>query len=379
MVNRDRIVREFQELVAIDARSFRERKMADRLTEKLREIGFSVEEDDSGRIYGGSAGNIYGFLAGDLPGDPLLFSAHMDTVEPALRKKAIVGEDGTIRSAGTTVLGADDVAGLVEILEGVRHLEEERIPHRDIEVLFPIAEEPYVKGSTVFDYSKIKAKEAYVLDLSGSPGTASTKEPTLMSFEIVVHGKSGHAAYAAEEGISAIRVAVDALASVPQGRLDEDSTVNIGTITGGTVTNVIPDYCRVTGEIRCFNHEKAMSIYDRICSAFEEHANGAVCEPVMNLHLLAYKISEEHPVIRRFQSACRRLGLPGDLIYTFGGSDNNSFVRHGITGLDISCGMNKIHTTEEYTTVDDLVSGAELVAEILKTTEFFEGEYFPII
>ena len=157
-VNEQRAVDEFQELTAIDAPSFGERQMADRLIVKLKELGFEVEEDNAGKHFGGNAGNLYAYLPGDLPGDSVLLSGHMDTVEPSKGKKGIIGEDGVIRSAGKAVLGADDVAGLVEILEGIRSVKEAGVPHRDIEIFFTIAEELYIKGSSVFDFSKVDRK-----------------------------------------------------------------------------------------------------------------------------------------------------------------------------------------------------------------------------
>lgn len=137
-VNEQRAVDEFRELTAIDAPSFGERQMADRLIVKLKELGFEVEEDNAGKHFGGNAGNLYAYLPGDLPGDPVLLSGHMDTVEPSKGKKGIIGEDGVIRSAGKAVLGADDVAGLVEILEGIRSVKEAGVPHRDIEILLQL-------------------------------------------------------------------------------------------------------------------------------------------------------------------------------------------------------------------------------------------------
>ena len=200
-VNEQRAVDEFQELTAIDAPSFGERQMADRLIVKLKELGFKIEEDNAGEHFGGNAGNLYAYLPGDLPGDPVLLSGHMDTVEPSKGKKGIIGEDGVIRSAGKAVLGADDVAGLVEILEGIRSVKEAGVPHRDIEILFAIAEELYIKGSSVFDFSKVRAKEAYVLDISGPVGSAAYKAPSLISFQVVVTGKASHAGFDPEHGI----------------------------------------------------------------------------------------------------------------------------------------------------------------------------------
>lgn len=179
MIDEERIRKEFADLVNIDSPSFGERQMAYRIKATLVLLGFQVSEDQAGEHYGSNAGNIYGFLKGTVPGGPILLSAHLDTVQPAFGKKAVFHADGRITSAGDTVLGADDVAGIVEILEGIRHLEEEKIPHKDVEVLFPIAEEVYIKGTEVFDFSRIRAKEAYVLDLSGAPGAAALKDRAL--------------------------------------------------------------------------------------------------------------------------------------------------------------------------------------------------------
>ncbi|MCI5529804.1 MAG: M20/M25/M40 family metallo-hydrolase, partial [Blautia sp.] len=185
-----RILEEFQELTSVDCISFQERAIADRLKKKLTALGFTVEEDDAGEFYGSDTGNLYGYLPGTLPGPPILLSAHMDTVEPGCGKKAVVHEDGRITSAGDTILGADDVCGLVEILEGIRILKEQGIPHRAVEVLFPVAEELFIKGTNRFDFGRIRAKEAYVLDLSNEVGTAALRAPSLISFCINVKGKS---------------------------------------------------------------------------------------------------------------------------------------------------------------------------------------------
>ena len=188
----------------------------------------------------GTAGNVYGYLKGTLPGDPILFSAHMDTVRPGIGKKMFLNEaTGKIESGKDTILGADDVTGLVEILEAVRHLQEEKIPYRDIEVIFPIAEELYIKGTDAFDFSQVKAKEAYVLDMGGAPGAAALRAPSLISFTVNMHGKASHAGFAPEQGIHAIRAVSLAISRIEQGQVDEDSTLNIGKISGGEGTNIM--------------------------------------------------------------------------------------------------------------------------------------------
>lgn len=224
-----------------------------------------------GAYYGGDTGNIFAVLDGELEGDPVIFCAHMDVVEPWSGKKSVLEKDGTIHSAGDTVLGADDISGILEILYCVQLVLDSGKPHKKIEILFTIGEELYVKGSDVFDYSKVTAKQAYVLDLS------------------------------------------------------EETTFNIGTIQGGTATNIVPDCCVLT----------------------------------------AYETTLESKSVTDFQKACEILGFSGGLTGTFGGSDNNSFAKNGIEGLVLSNGMYNAHSTREYTTVDDLYKGAELIGQLI--------------
>ena len=370
-VNEQRAVDEFQELTAIDAPSFGERQMADRLIVKLKELGFEVEEDNAGKHFGGNAGNLYAYLPGDLPGDSVLLSGHMDTVEPSKGKKGIIGEDGVIRSAGKAVLGADDVAGLVEILEAVRILKEKQIPHRDIEVVFPIAEEVFIKGTDQLDFTKLRAKEAYVLDLSGAPGAAALRAPSLISFSVTVKGKAAHAGFNPEKGIHAIQIMSQVIAGLPMGHVGDDTTFNIGTVAGGKLVNIVPEECTCKGEIRSYSHQKALQLLEKIRASFEkavrEKGGSFSMEHEVNLH--AYETDREAPVVKRFERACERLSLPCTLTETFGGSDNNNFALHGISGIVISCGMYQCHSTLEYTYEKDLKTGAALVAALVSERE----------
>lgn len=366
-INEKRLVEEFLELTSIDAVSFRERQMADLLTKKLREIGFVVTEDDAGERLGGNAGNLFATLGGDLPGTPILFVGHMDTVAPGIGKQSKLTEDGTIVSNRKTVLGGDDVTALVEILEGIRAVRAQKKPHRDIEILFPIAEEPYCKGSGAFDFSGVRAKEAYVLDMTGPVGTAVTKAPTILSFRAQIIGRSAHAGFEPEKGIHAIRIMSRVISRLKLGRVDEETTLNIGTIQGGTNTNSVPKLCSVEGEIRSFDHKKAMDVLQNVRDVFEEEIKEteATLQFEHVVHITAYEIDKEETVVRRFQGAAEALGLDAALTNTFGGSDNNVLNQNGIKGVVLSCGMYNAHTTEEYTTVQDLATGAELVAELI--------------
>lgn len=366
-MNTERLVQEFCKLVEIDSPSFGERLMADQLKDYLLELGFTVFEDCAGVRYKGNCGNVYGFLKGDMEGDPLLFSAHMDTVEPSKNKKAIVHSNGRITSDGNSVLGADDLSGVVAILEAIRTIKEEGLSHRSIEVLFTIGEEAYLRGSEVFDYSMIQSQKAYVLDLSGVVGEAALSAPTLISFTAQVKGKASHAGFAPENGIHAIAIAAEAIGKITQGRIDNKTVVNIGKIEGGLATNIVPEICTLHGEVRSFDHNRALEEVDQINEIFQKVTAqyNASCNFTSSFGCIAYSIDRMHPVVKNYEAVCNRLGIRTKYVKTFGGSDNNNFVRNGITGIVIACGMNKVHSTEEFTVVSELVKCCSIVLELM--------------
>lgn len=367
-----RLTEIFQRLVSIDAPTFGEREMAELLTKELKGLGFTVEEDAAGAVYGGTAGNLYAFRKGSLPGGALLFSTHMDTVEPALGKQAILHEDGRLTSDGTTVLGADCMAGTAALLEALHELEEEGKPCRELELLFTIGEERHLRGSAVFDFSKLKARESYILDMSGPVGAAACQAPTLIDFKIRVQGKSAHAGFAPEKGVHAIAIAAKAIARMELGRVGEDMTVNIGGIQGGgKTTNIVPESCQLIGEIRSFSHEKALEQMQKIKHIFMEEAETAhgSCEIQDEVSYQAYRTEEKHSSVRRFQRACEKLGLPGTVKKTFGGSDQANLALHGVQGLVLSSGMMQVHTCQEYVLISELEKLTALVKLLMQEEE----------
>lgn len=370
-INTPRLVALFQELVAIDSPSFGERAMADVLTAKLKELGFSVEEDDAAEKLGGTAGNLIASLPGSLELPPILLCCHMDTVAPAFGKRAVVDPDGKIRSGGDTVLGADDLAAVAEILEAVRALREQGIPHRPVELLVSAAEEPYCRGASVLDCSRFRAREAYVLDYDGPIGSAAIAAPTIVDFEICVEGKSAHAGFAPEQGVSAIVAAAKAMARFPGGRISGTATLNYGKIEGGRATNIVPDRCVIRGEIRSAEDAFAFELLDRLERTFRE-ACGPLGAGVTVTHrclIHAYDTPEDAPVVRRYKRVCSRLGFPVELVRTFGGSDNNCLAYGGIQGIVMACAMHGCHTCGEYTTVRELTDAARITAALLTDEE----------
>ena len=241
-------------------------------------------------------------------------------------------------------------------------------PHRPVEVLFPVAEEVYIKGSSAFDYSRIRSKQAYVLDMSGDVGSAAVKAPSLIKFRVTVTGKAAHAGFSPSLGINALEVMCRAVARLKQGQVDDETTFNIGRLSGGTALNIVPEQAECIGETRSFSHEKVLERIELLTDAFSEEAEAAGAEVSIETETIleAYELSESEPVIRRFRAACARLGLKGELRRTLGGSDNHNYIRNGIRGTLISCGMYNVHSTREYTKAEELVKGAELVEELIR-------------
>ncbi len=370
MISKKRLLEEFITLADFDSESFYERDIAAYLFDKLQYLGLEVVMDNAGHLLmenRKAAGNIYGLLRGTGKGDPVLFSAHMDTVAPGKRKNVVVHSDGRISSDKTTVLGADDISGIVAILETLTVIKEKKLPHPDIEVVFFVAEEPYCRGSSLFDFSKIRSKMAYVLDLDGKVGRIANSAPTFLQFRAEIKGKSAHAGFQPEEGISAITVAALAISRMKLGRIDDSSTANIGTINGGTGKNIVPGYAVVEGEVRSMDDDKAIEMVSEITMKFEQAAKelGASVEVHVDEMLKSYYVREDSPVIKRYARALEELhyGYP-TVVSTFGGSDNNTFHAHGIEGIVISNAMNQVHTVNEYFYMDELVKSTEIVLKL---------------
>ena len=373
-VNKDRIIEEFIKLTSFDAPSYQEEDISKYLKEKLQSLGLSVEEDDAREKLlkedasrTKTASNLYAYLKGT--GDPILFSSHMDTVNPGIGKKAVLQDDGRITSAGNTVLGADDISGLVSILEALTVIKEKKLPHPDLEILFTVAEEPYCSGSRFVDYKRLKAKEGYVLDLTGPVGTAAIAAPSILSLKIGVKGRAAHAGFNPEKGINALSIAADALANIRTGRVYENLTVNFGTISGGSGRNIVPEEIWIEGEIRCLEHEKALCEADLIKEIFEKAAKkyGGEIKFQLTEHLKSYGISKRKNVVKRFLTAAKEVTTleHPETITTYGGSDANRLNEHNIDTIVVANAMENSHGTDEYTTVAELTRSAELTLRLM--------------
>jgi len=368
MINHERIVADFMSLVQINSPTKNERQIADVLTTRLTQLGCTVSEDSAGKKIGGSAGNLIAYLPGTIPAAPILMlGAHMDCVAPCENVRP-QRQDGRITSSGDTVLGADDKAGIAAILEALKLVEEQQIPHGDIQIVFSIAEEGGLHGAKHIDRSLLKADFGYELDSSGRPGEIITKAPGQNQMKITIHGKAAHAGIAPETGINAITVASKAIAQLRQGRIDEETTANIGVIHGGIATNIVPDLVEVICEARSRNPEKLQAQTEHMCELFKQTAaeNGATADIDIERKYDPYVLPEEANTVKLAYQAAKAAKLAPRFEATGGGSDANFFNLYGIETAVIGIGMQKCHTLEEFIEEEDLCNTANWVMEIIK-------------
>ena len=364
MINEKRLIDSFVKLVGIDNPSHGERGICDFIKAELSSLGIEAREDGSAAVTGGNCGNLYAFVDGE--GEPLLLSAHMDSVDPARGKRAVIADDGRITSAGDTVLGADDLSGVAVILEALRSVKESGARHRPIELVFDAAEETYCDGIQQFDFASLKSKQGYIFDWTGAVGEAAYQAPAIISFKAEIKGKAAHAAFSPEEGVHAIKAAAAAVAAVECGRVG-DTTVNIGMISGGAADNVVPENCVLTGEVRGFDND---TVYERLAlieRAVTDAAEGLGASVKFSTQplCLAYRVDPDGEVASRFRTACADVGLEPKLVVTYGGSDNNHCFHHGVSGLVVACGMNNCHSCSEYSDVNELINAARLAEALM--------------
>ncbi len=366
MINSERVTTEFITIAGMDAPTGAERPVAAYCSDVLQNLGFNVEEDNAGAALGGNCGNLYARLPGI--GTPVLFSCHTDTVIPCCGKRIAIERDGRIHAAGDTVLGADDVAGIVEIFEGIRSVLEDGKPHRPIEIILSVSEEKKLRGAKVFDFSKVQAKEGYILDVDGPLGTAVLAAPRSYRFVATVHGRAAHAALSPELGINAAVIASTAVSRLNWGRLDNETTSNIGIMRVEGATNIIPASCYLECEVRSLDPARADARIEEMRSVFETTCAefGGTLDLEIIFSYEAYQIDPAHPVVKRFEAACASLGLTPVLTRSCGGSDNNIYSAQGFHGIVIAPGMHEIHGINEHTSIQELTTMAKMI-ELLIT------------
>jgi tripeptide aminopeptidase len=356
MINRERLVKTFCELVRIDSPSGEEEATAADLQKRLDALGLRTMRDDYGNL-----------IANDGREKPLLLSAHMDTVEPGRGIKPSLDGDRIV-SDGTTILGGDCKAGVAAILEALESFKEDSTPHIPIEVAFTREEETGLVGARNLDFSMITAKDAVVFDGEGPPNQITSASPTYIGFVIEITGRAAHAGIEPEKGISAIRIASELITRLPQGRLDEETTFNVGTIEGGSVRNAVAENTIIRGEFRSRSLETLDDIRLQISEALSQ-VRGMFPEAVLEDHLETefetYTLTDDDPATNRVKAALQGLGMEPVMRPSGGGTDGNVFRLRGMSAVVIGMADYNMHTVREYVSIPDLVDSAHLCEALL--------------
>ncbi|MBE0595932.1 MAG: M20/M25/M40 family metallo-hydrolase [Desulfuromonadales bacterium] len=374
MINKDRLTAEFARLAAIASPSGREGEICRYLAERFRRLGASIEIDESGQATGSQSGNLLARLPG-AGGEALMLSAHMDTVEPADGVRPVL-RDGVFTSAGDTVLGADDKAGIAEIIEALEVVRELGLPHPPLEIVITVCEEVGLLGAKHLDLRRLTARRGLALDTSGTD-LLIHQAPCANKLRFEITGREAHAGIAPEKGISAIEVAARGIAAMRLGRIDDETTANIGTIQGGLATNIVAKRVIVEGEARSHDPAKLARQTAHMIECLQQAArqsgreiDGRRLEPEVRVEALSdyprMAVPRDAPIIRLVQSAAQKLGRRLEVRAAGGGSDANIFNGHGIETVIIGTGMTQVHSVEESVAVDDMVQVAELLVEIIR-------------
>jgi tripeptide aminopeptidase len=355
-----RLLDTFLKLVRIDSPSLREGDVAAWCADALRQAGCTVRFDDAAKRVGSNTGNLLASLPGTAPGK-LYFSAHMDTVNPGEGIEPVI-ENGIISSAGETVLGGDDKVGIAAIIELVRTLGASARPHPEVGVLLSVAEEIGLRGALAMDSSDFKGEPCFVLDAGGKPGAVIIGAPFHHAFTATFTGKAAHAGIEPEKGISAIALASKAVSGMRLGRLDEHTTANVGTISGGNANNIVPGSCIVTGEFRAMDEGRIAEVRAQLAAALDaavSDSEGTV-ETNWVQEYPGFKVAEDDPLVQLVLDEARALGFDAHATFTGGGSDANFFADKGLRPLVLGTGMTNVHGLGEQLAVEDLEGLARL-------------------
>ncbi|QFT89693.1 Peptidase T [Bacillus sp. THAF10] len=368
MINRDRLVEEFLELVQVDSETKCEAEICKVLKEKFSALGVHVVEDDTMNETGHGAGNLICTLEGTKDGvDTIYFTSHMDTVVPGKGVKPSI-QDGYIVTDGTTILGADDKAGLAAMLEAVRVLKENNIEHGKIEFVITVGEESGLVGAKALDPKMVTAKFGFALDSDGTVGNIIVAAPTQAKVKATIYGKTAHAGVAPEKGVSAITIAAKSIAKMPLGRIDEETTANIGRFEGGGPTNIVCDRVDILAEARSLVPEKMEAQVAKMKEAFETVASemGGRAEVLVDIMYPGFKYADGDHVVEVAKRAVSDIGRTPELQRSGGGSDANVIAGFGVPTVNLAVGYEEIHTTNERMPIEELIKTTELVVSIMK-------------
>jgi tripeptide aminopeptidase len=360
------VARLFVELAATPSPPGQERAVADAVTRYLRDLALDVDEDDAGGRIDSTMGNLYCRLEPTAEGTPIFLCAHLDTVPPEGPIEPVV-DDGIVRNGRPTILGADDKSAVAAMLEAVHRLVAERRSHAGVELLFTPMEEVGLCGANAFDESRLQARIGYVYDHAAPIGDVILGAPHQASIDVTFRGKAAHAGMYPEDGRSAIAAAARAIADLRLGRLDEETTAGVGTITGGTARNVVPERCSFQAEARSHDHAKLSDLIREMLETFTFAASLGDCDVETHVeeHFSGYRFRQSDEPVRIAVAALERTGHQPRFILSGGGADANVFNERGLQCLVLANGMTNIHSSDEHIAVADLEGMVEVTLALI--------------
>ncbi len=376
MIEKERMTEYVLDLIRIDSLSRKEREIALKLKHDAEKLGAECFLDDAGSKVNGNTGNLIVKLKGNTSNiEPFFLSAHMDTVGPSEGVKPRV-ENGFVRSDRSTVLGSDDKSGLAVIVEVLRTLSDRNIPHGDIEIAFTICEEIGLLGAKHIDISKFSSRYGIVLD-SSSPSRLVLRCPSAEKLEYHVHGLEAHAGLCPENGINAIKIAGESISKMKLGRIDHETTANIGVIKGGIATNIVPNFVKIVGEVRSHDEDKLVAQKNHMieCIRNTVSKHGVILDGknraarVDEFYERSYdrmNVPEDSRIVKLIDRAVKGLGHQINYHTSGGGCDANSFNQMGIECANLGTGMYELHTVNEYLVLEEFYRTAEIVMETIR-------------
>jgi tripeptide aminopeptidase len=364
---RERLHQTFVSLCRIESPSGHERDCVDWVAGQLRRIGLEVDEDDAGPAAGADAGNLFARIRGRGSGS-ILLCAHLDTVPPTAPIEPVL-VDGAWKNANRGILGADNKAAVAVMLElGRRFARESEPPEVGLELLFTVSEENGLHGAKAFDVSRLGSKFGFVFDHSSPIGEIIVASPTYNRLIADLHGRAAHAGIRPEIGRSAIEAAARGIASMRLGRLDPETTANVGTISGGTATNVVPERCRIEAEVRGIAEQRVEEVLTEMVDRFQDAADAAECDLDVTIERMfrGYRIKPSAPQLELAERALGACGYQARQIVTGGGSDANAFEASGFPCLNLANGTERNHEPDERVSADALEGMLEVAITLVE-------------
>jgi tripeptide aminopeptidase len=356
----------FLELATVPSPSGEERVVADRVIRYLRDCGLDADEDEAGGQVGSTAGNVFARLEPNVAGERVFLCAHFDTVPPTDAIEPVVA-DGVVRNARPTILGSDNKAAIAVMLEATRRVLAENRRHAGLELLFTPKEEVGLLGAYAFDHTRLTARTGYVYDQAAAIGEVILGAPSAQQLDIAFHGRAAHAGMYPEEGRSAIAAAARAISEMRLGRIDDETTANVGRIHGGTAANIVPEWCTVIAEARSHDDRKLADLVQEMQDAVTFAAGVAECdvETKMTRSYRAYRFKRGDLAIRLAAEALERCGFEPSYGLSGGAADANVFNERGLQCVNLANGMTEIHTPDEHIAVSDLETMVEVTLALL--------------